>query len=102
LRNNGNWLQAKSKEARKDDCREAPVPILSRPDTQSRSVPDRANPLPEKAKQIPMPETIKPLTDGAESEKDRLRRKLLRLIVQRETRRSHASLPPPHHPQLKR
>jgi hypothetical protein len=45
-----------------------------------------------------MPESSKPL-NVAEAEKDRLRQKLLRLIVERENRRcAHA----PHHPQLKR
>jgi hypothetical protein len=46
-----------------------------------------------------MAETSKPLTDAPESEKDRLRQKLLRLIVQRESRRCP---PSPHQPQFKR
>jgi hypothetical protein len=45
-----------------------------------------------------MPESSKPLTD-AEAEKDRLRQKLLRLIVERESRRS---APSPHQVQLRR
>jgi hypothetical protein len=46
-----------------------------------------------------MTESSKPLMDAAESEKDRLRQKLLRLIVQRESRRCQ---PSPPQPQLKR
>jgi len=48
---------------------------------------------------IPMTESSKPLMDASESEKDRLRQKLLRLIVQRESRRCQ---PSPPQPQLKR
>ena len=46
-----------------------------------------------------MTESSKPLMDASASEKDRLRQKLLRLIVQRESRRCQ---PSPQQPQLRR
>lgn len=54
--------------------------------------------LAERKSATPMSKTSKPPADS-ESEKDRLRQKLLRLIVQSESRRSTAL---PHQPQLKR